>query len=303
MATHQTDLELREALPLELDAGAVINLKFKASCSEGCDVSRTPVQVCAGDGAVIAMSETGDLALNAPAQAGEHTWTILFRRQQTEGLIHEESSLVVSFTTIPHTTSVAVWDIPSPVVVNRSFNLKAGVKCSAACALAGQSIEVCDQAGDHVGEGRLGETTWPGTTALYVAEVELAAPGAEGMHSWSARFAATDSDSGLPHAETTATFSFRTARQPEYTVTVRVTARETQTPLENADVRLGVYRASTDSQGLARMELPSGVYELDVWKIGYETVPTIIDVTRDQSIQVEAASSPEKDPDDSRIWM
>jgi len=33
----------------------------------------------------------------------------------------------------PHTTSVAVWDVPSPVVMNCRLKVKVGVTCSATC--------------------------------------------------------------------------------------------------------------------------------------------------------------------------
>ncbi len=209
----------------------------------------------------------------------------------------------------PHTTSMAVWDVPSPVVVNRSFTVKVGVKCSATCQLSGQLVEICDETGTQIGEGRLGDTPWAGTSALYVAEVELAAPATEGTRSWSARFlpqrgaAEEGAEDGLPHEEASATFGVRTARSPEHRVTVQVTDKETESPLEHVDVRLGLYRASTDAQGLAILELPEGVYDLDAWKVGYETLPGTVEVRRDVTIQVEALLSPEQDPDNERVWM
>lgn len=196
---------------------------------------------------------------------------------------------------------MAVWDVPSPVVMNRSFSVKVGVKCSTACSLVGHLIEVCDEAGVRIGESTLGETPWPGTSGLYVADVELTAPATEGMSSWSARYVAKDP--GLPHAEESASFSFRTARPAEHRVTVKVTEKDTNAPLENVDVRLGVYGASTDAQGLASLELPGGKYELDAWKAGYETLPRTVEVVTDLMIQVEAVFSPEKDPDESQVWM
>jgi hypothetical protein len=196
---------------------------------------------------------------------------------------------------------MAVWSVPSPVVMNRSFKVKVGVKCSAMCPLVGRLVEVCDETGARIGESRLSETPWPRTSALYVAEVELATPANEGLSSWSARFPANEP--GLPHAEASATFSFRTARPPEHRVTFKVTEKDTKAPLENVDVRLGLYRASTDAQGVATLELPAGVYELDAWKSGYETLPMTVRVSKDLMVQVEAVFSPEKDPDDTRVWM
>jgi len=185
--------------------------------------------------------------------------------------------------------------------MNNPFMVKAGVKCSVACPLAGQLVEVRDESGTRIGESRLGEAPWPGTTALYVAEVELTAPPTDGTYSWSAGFAADGPE--LPHEKASAAFSFRAVRPPEYRVRVKVTDKETAAPLENVEVRMDVYRALTDAQGVAILELPQGVYNVAAWKAGYETLPRIVHVGKDLTIQVEASFSPEKDPDDQRVWM
>jgi hypothetical protein len=310
MATHRTNLAMSQPVPSEFEAGADIILKVTASCPEGCDLRGIPVSVMAAD-EVIASSElatfeeavnaTETFALKAPGQVGEHTWTVLFPGHEIEGTVHQEGSLAVSFTTIPHPTSMAVWDVPSPVIMSRSFKAKVGVKCSAACQLAGRLVQVFDEEGIQIGGSTLGETPWPGTSALYVAEVELTAPGTEGLALWSVMFAAAEP--GLPHDEASATFSFRTARPPEHRVTVQVVEKETAAPLEDVEVRLGVYRASTDATGLASLELPGGVYELNAWKISYETLPRTVEVGKDLMIRVEALVAPEKDPDGERVWM
>jgi len=113
----------------------------------------------------------------------------------------------------------------------------------------------------------------------------------------------SENDPGLPHAEASVAFSFRTARPPEHRITVKVTEKDTEAPLEKLEVRLGVYRASTDAQGLASLELPGGVYGLDAWKAGYETLPRTVEVGNDLMVQVEAVVVPEQDPDDTQVWM
>src|SRR4029078_10961694 len=73
-----------------------------------------------------------------------------------------------------HETSLAVWDIPTPAAGER-FSVKAGAKSSAGCTLCGRRIEVL--AGDAVvASGSLGDAPWPGTSALYWAELALRAP-------------------------------------------------------------------------------------------------------------------------------
>jgi hypothetical protein len=310
MATHHTKVATSQPVPTEIDAGAAIALKATVSCAEGCDLRGIPVHVRTGDHVLgtrelatheAAINETEDFVLEAPASAGEHAWTIVFPGHESETVVHEESCRVVSFTTRPHATSMAVWDVPSPVVVNQPFRVKVGVTCAATCPLAGRLIDVCDEAGIQIGEGRLGDTPWPGTSALYVAELELAAPATEGIVPWSARFAAVEP--GVPHEASSTPFSFRTARPPEHRVTVRLTDRETQVPLEDVEVRLGVYRASTDARGLARFELPGGVYSLGAWRVGYEALPRTVDVDTDLLLEVEATLAPATDPDSERVWM
>jgi len=310
VAAHRTNVELSQPIPLEIDAGAEIILKVKVSCPEGCDLRGMPVSVMAAEEIIgaselatfdEAVNETEAFALKAPGQTGEHAWTVLFPAHEIEGALHQESSLVVAFTTRPHATSMAVWDVPSPVIVNGSFTIKVGVKCEATCQLAGRLIEVCDGAGTPIGESRLGETPWPGTSGLYVADVELAAPATDGTAFWSARFAAAQS--GLPHDEASAAFSFRIARPPEHRVTVQVADKGTKAPLENVEVRLGVYRASTDAQGRAILELPGGVYPLGAWKAGYEMRTRTVKVGKDRMVRVEAVVVPERSPDDQRVWM
>ena len=204
-------------------------------------------------------------------------------------------------TTTPHQTSIAVWDIPSPVIINKAFSVKVGVKCSAACDLTGQLIVVRNEAGGTVGEGRLGETPWPGTSALYEVEVNLGGLPAEGMHSWFVTFAATEST--IPHKDASATFSFRTVRPPEHGVTVTVIERDTDVPLKNAQIRLGIYRASTNECGQTSLEVPTGRYDLNVRKIGYETHSQTLEVTERVIIRVTATCTPDKDLDDEQVWM
>jgi hypothetical protein len=310
MASHQTHVELSQSVPAEVAAGTDVIVRVKVSCLERCDLRGLPVRVMHGGTLICtselathhgAINETEHFAVKVPDQLGEYDWTILFPKHEIEGNGHEEGCLVVSFATRPHATSMAVWDVPSPVVMNRSFRLKVGVKCSTTCRLAGQLIEVRDDRGTQIGEGRLGEAPWPGTSALYVAEVELAAPATEATVAWSAVFAATPP--GLPHETVQATFSFRTARPPEHRVTIQVKDKETEAPLEHVDVRLGGYRALTDAHGVASLELPRGTYSLEAWRIDYETLPKVVEVDQDLMIQLEAVCSPEKDPDDERVWM
>ena len=96
------------------------------------------------------------LSLRAPMEVGEHTWTILLPAHDVDGVVHEEVSLHVGTTIRPHKTSVAVWDLPTPVVIGESFSAKIGIKCAAECRLTGKLMEMLDEAGTRVGGGQPG---------------------------------------------------------------------------------------------------------------------------------------------------
>jgi len=198
----------------------------------------------------------------------------------------------------PHNTSLAIWDIPCPVVMGRSSKMKVGVRCSAGCPLTGQQIEVHNETGATKATGRVGAAAWPGTSGLYWTDLDFTAPDTEGTHSWAVRFTAHELE--LPHEPAFSAFSLIIVKPPEHTVTVKVTEKDTQTPVQHAEVRLGVYRAATDETGLAKVELPKGTYELNVCKIPYETFSEPVEVTEDVtlSIDVVAAVEPQQE-----YWM
>ena len=55
---------------------------------------------------------------------------------------------------------------------------------------------------------------------------------------------------------------------------------------------------------MATLQLPTGTYELTAWKLGYDDAsPMTLEVNADLLIHVETAPTPEKDPDDDRVWM
>ncbi len=203
--------------------------------------------------------------------------------------------------TAPHKVSIAVWDVPSLVLLGESFRVKVGVRCSSQCELAGHVVGVRDETGANRGEGRLGEAPWPGTTGLYAAEMDLFAPATEQMCTWSVTFEA--SDMGVSHGQTTHELTFWTARPPEHRLQVRVVEEQSEAPLANAYVRLGAYRASTDSDGWAVLDVPAGTYDLSIWKVNYEATRRTVDVTKGTEIRVAASRSRGRQSEEDRVWM
>jgi hypothetical protein len=315
---HATNVEPSEPVPSELAVGSDLVLKLKVSCPEGCDLSGTPIRVTGPDGLVVTIeprsdhdrigeigdvtlghSTLRDITLKAPQKVGEHVWSVRFPSHESAGVLHEECTLPICVRTKPHGTSLAVWAVPSPVVMGERFNIKVGAKSSAGSELKGKKILISDQAGAVIARGSLRETPWPGTSALYWTEVELPAATQEGMFWWSVNFAAAELET--PHDGSTSKFSVAIVRPPEHRLTVEVFEKDTKAPIEDAQVRLGAYRAATDPSGRAEVAMPKGTYDLTVWKVGYEAPGRTVDIHEDVSIRIEVAIVPPENPD--AAWL
>ena len=54
-----------------------------------------------------------------------------------------------------------------------------------------------------------------------------------------------------------------------------------------------MYQASTDEFGLATVAVAGGNYQLLVWKVGYETHPEAIEVSKDLAVRIQATVLPD----------
>ena len=86
----------------------------------------------------------------------------------------------------PHVTRVVVWGTPPAIERGQRFAVRLGVACSAGRRPEGWRVEVFDHDGERRATAPFGEEPWPGTDALYHAEVALVAPDAEGLYAWEA---------------------------------------------------------------------------------------------------------------------
>jgi len=301
--THTTTIALSEPLPAEVTIGADVVLRAKVSCSTGCDLCGSMVKVEAHDsvaatGALAAfdagVNESEAISLKAPPRVGQHCWTIVFEPQEGGDIDHARCALPLTIKTVAHGTSLAVWDIPSPVVTGTRFAITIGAKSAANCALKDAEIEICEEGGAVVARGRLGEEPWPGTSALYWTQVELTAPDQEGLGAWSVRFAAAELP--LPHDGSSAELRVAIVRPPEHLLTVKVIEKESKTPIDDVQIRLGAYRAATGPAGLAEIMLPKGEHELHIWKAGYDAPSRPVEIDRDMAVEIEASVIPEDDP-------
>src|SRR5437867_5529624 len=93
--THPTSVALSRPPAEEIDAGTDIVLKVKVSCPYGCDLRERVITVMAPDGAVVGgsplaefddhVNETTEFAFVAPDEVGEHSWTVVFPKQEADG--------------------------------------------------------------------------------------------------------------------------------------------------------------------------------------------------------------------------
>jgi hypothetical protein len=297
--SHRTNVEMTRPAPSEVDVGTDMPLTVRASCVSSCDLRGGTVTVIAQDGSVAkeiplasfeeGTNETGEFTVKAPLELGEYTWSVVFPNQEVGGVLHEESSAPFSFAVRPHSTSIAVWDVPSPIPFGDKFKIKVGVKCSAECNLTDQTIAVYGPRGRKVATETLGHLPWRDTRALYWAEVDLEAPAVQGYHRWRVKFAKPELE--LPHEDASYYFGFTTAAPPEHVVTVEVIDREAKTPLKNAMVTLRapgiVYRNRADERGVAKVSVPKGDYVLYAAKDGYEAFETSAEVASDVTMKAE----------------
>jgi hypothetical protein len=186
-----------------------------------------------------------------------------------------------------HALTLAVWDLPSPVVIGRPLALKVGAKCSHGCNLTGATVEIRNDAHTIVGSARMGPTRWDGTSALYWTHVELTGPDAAGPACFTAAIAAVE---GHLHQGVSSTFRFIAVNPPEHVVTLTVTNKDTG--VAGAEVRVGPFRAATNEEGMASIELPSGTFELTAWKAGYDAASTSVHVAERVNVELALVAEP-----------
>ena len=306
--THTVTIALNDPAPVEVPVGATFVVNVAVACAQGCDLHGHALNIAgpAGAGEIHqAPSENPDaddafeVILQAPPRVGNHVWRISLPRDQADGVRHDAEPLSINVSVKPQASSLAVWDIPSPVVMGQAFDIKAGAKSAGDFKLTGRAIEVCDETGAVLAQGCLGDAPWPGTSGLYWTQLRLSAPDRDGPYAWTVRFAATDVE--LPHDGATSSCTVAVVRPAEHRLTVRVTEKDTSNPVDGADIRVGVHRATTDPAGLAAVDIPKGTYELVVWKVGYDVPVQSIEIHADRMVQAEAVVVPEEDPD--AVWQ
>jgi hypothetical protein len=294
-----------EVSPREVDAGDELTVTVRVSCPDGFDLRGQSVLIRNQDGTALAAAElrefdgetfaTGAFVLRAPLEVGEHTYRAVLAADEKDGVLHEETSTEFSFAAKPHATSVNVWGMPSAVAAGERFRFKVGIKCSAGCKLTGRPLSVFDDEGAQVGAASLRDDIWPGTTALYFAEVDAHAPLRTGDQEW--RVETPGSDSDVPHAAGALTFAVKVVSPPDHEVTMEAFDADTQAPIAGAHVLLHPYRALTDERGVAKVRVAKGKYKVFVSGFRYIAYEGFLDVAGDVATRAELTSEPDGQED------
>ena len=286
--------------PGVVDAGATLTLRGRVSCSPACDLRGRFLLVTDQAGAELGRaelttsnagtSETSELFLKAPIEAGEYARLVVCPAVVREDVSYAEASAPVSFTVTRHATHVVAWDVPPAIVVGERFRMKVGIGCSSECQLANRPFEILDHEGVVVATGSVSGDIWPGTTALCVAEVELEAPEEEGLFTWSVKV--PPSEFGLPHAEGIVSVGVRAVGHHDCLVTVAVVDKDSRVPLPGARVVMHPFRAVTDHRGFAELRVATGAYTLFVSQTRYLTFGLPVEVTADVTASAELCLEP-----------
>ena len=194
-----------------------------------------------------------------------------------------------------NTISLAVWDVPMPVVAGEKFSIKVGAKSASGRTLAGGRIEVSDSSGAVVATAKLGETLWPETEALYWAAFDVPAPAGQQFSEYVVRLMR---DPGEPAHEAVASrFSVAATARPEHKLTVKVIEQNTAAALEGVEVRLGSFRARTNAAGRAELHVCKGEYQLQLCRTAHVAPPKPIIIEGDASVELTMVHVPEDHPD------
>jgi hypothetical protein len=189
------------------------------------------------------------------------------------------------------TISLAVWDVPRPVIAGEKFAIKVGAKSLSGRGPAGVRVEVSDAKGEVVASGALGDTPLPGTEALYWTSLEVPAPRDRETADYTVRLEPASLDA-VPTR-----FSIAVAAKPAYTLTVTVTERDTKAALDGVEIRVGPFQARTDKAGRAELRVSRGDFLLQLWRTAHIAEPQPVRVGRDDSLELTMVHVPEEHPD------
>lgn len=255
--------------PRDVDAGSKLTLEAVAECPEDYDLSGDPISFHDAAGREMGSAPLtaldgnrfgAEITLTAPTQLGDHRYSAVLVPAEGEGFAHAGARAEAICSVKAHGAHLNVWDIPATLTAGEAFTFRVGIKCSCGCNLANRAFVVRDEHGSTVASGMLGSEVWPGTDAVYYAEVQAQAPADISLHQWMVESAG--SDSGIAHAPGSVPMRVRTVAAPDQEIRIEAIDRESRAPLKGIKLMVGPYRATTGEDGVARMKVVADHYML-----------------------------------------
>lgn len=269
---------LRVSAHGQIEGGASVVL----SGPDGAEVARRDL-LADEDGLVC-----DDIELVAPSEVGDHVYhaVVLAASDPRNMLAAADIPVAVS----PRALEVMVWDVPSAVETGARFAFKVGARCSCACDLGGRRVTIACPVGSGPVSATLVREPWPGTEALYFAEVELVAPRLAGENEW---LVATDGAGLEPaHATGSTTARANVVEAADCVMSIEVVEADGGKPIVGARVVMHPYRAVTDGEGCAQVRVRKGTYDVLIAAKTYSPHSMALEVVGDLAARAELLPEP-----------
>ncbi|MBX3575966.1 MAG: hypothetical protein KF723_02070 [Rhizobiaceae bacterium] len=303
--TADSAVSVEVSTSADVAAGTALSIACSVRLPAGCDLGKLSISIRDHDHAElesVSLKPVGEnvyaadeIRVSAPPTEGAHVWrAILLSVSDKDGASRIVSSTDFTIVVKAHASFLNLWDLPSAIAVGERFAFRAGIKCPVGCTQAGRELGIFDADGVPVGIGRLRESVWPGTEALYFADMEATAPLIAGDHRWEVRAAATGM--GMPHAGCVHTFTVKAVNAADCTVRIEAFDAETQVPIAGARVVMHPYRAVTGQDGVATIRLVKGTYKLLVSASRYVGSAENVDVGHNATFRAQLTLEPAHDP-------
>ena len=189
--------------------------------------------------------------------------------------------------------SLAVWDVPMPVVAGEMFSIKVGAKSASGRSLAGCRVEVSDAAGAVVASGNARRSA-VGRNRGAVLDRDRRAGAGDGA---SGRIRRAVHPGPRVTTRRRRGSASRSTAKPEHKLTVKVTEQNTAAALGGVEIRLGPFHARTDAAGHAELRVCKGEYQLHLWRTAHIAQPQPIRIDGDVSVELTMVHVPEEHPD------
>ncbi|MCL1846358.1 MAG: hypothetical protein FWF91_00115 [Coriobacteriia bacterium] len=182
---HTTTFFIHRIKQRLTDDGVELTCTAHVRCHKSCRMTDMPVFIICNETGVETMVEltnyggignsSEEFLLKTGKKPGTYTWNAYFAHVGPKGS-HGEIETTFTYDYYPHALGLNIWGIPTLYVDSGQVSFKVGAECVNFCSLVGGKLTVLDSEGASVADAELGEGLWPGSDALYWAEMTIPVP-------------------------------------------------------------------------------------------------------------------------------